>query len=608
MPPEARQRLKTRRVKRACDYCNGRSIKCQPSPDTLRCKNCLDFDQLCTYKRQPKKRGVPPRPRPPDPNDLSGPASSGPSGSEVNVARRDHVEQNHEEAVGDWNAPYVASQAAIMDLIELYFEIVYPVFPFFHQPSFLRTVSRGQYNHDKNLFAATLAICALVSARVRDGAVTNPRWDSPNALQEIPSDVFYAEAAKQVVLGKSSDLNLMRANAVLALAAIQDGNVRDMHLHIGRYHTLVAMDGLHDEANWPKPMGLIEAEERRRLFWSIYTLDIFSSVVWGGIGRCQEQQSQVAYPTEIDDDLFDNTGIFSQALLARPGHGPSPGRHGLQVSSTCWLSGWNAVTDFYRVLEHVLMQFRDRRARSSSRSWLHDIFQDNPTFSQASVLDCVMRMYRDLPHCFKETPPFTFNASVDRFGFQAANITATLQLLRMVLLSASGASVADRCQVASEVINAFIAVPNSYHQAISAPLLHHIGSIGDILGTVLGEPLSQNDYAYVRSTLLLMAQLLANLDGVKSGTGAADRLRTQVLKIDDFMTAQRGMRFTNDIQQLSSTPSQTDNVLSGGPLDAISPYNVTSNGGNGLGLSPFQLPPDVVGDLTWLYDFTQPVQ
>ena len=219
---------------------------------------------------------MPPCPRP----NATVNSSSAPTGV-PRESHNVHVDQERDgtddEESQEWTAPNVASQATIMDLVELYFEIVYPIFPFFHRPSFVRAISRGQHLKDRNLFAATLAVCALVSARIRDGAVTNPKWDI-STLQETSSEVFYVKAAKQAVLGKVSDLNLMRANAILALAAIQNGNIRDMHLHLGRYHTLVAMDGLHDESNWPKQMGLIEVEERRRLFWSVYTLDIYVSL------------------------------------------------------------------------------------------------------------------------------------------------------------------------------------------------------------------------------------------------------------------------------------------------------------------------------------------
>jgi hypothetical protein len=34
----------------------------------------------------------------------------------------------------------------------------------------------------------------------------------------------------------------------------------------------------------------------------MYTLDIYSSVVWSGVIRCREQQSNVFYHTEVDDE------------------------------------------------------------------------------------------------------------------------------------------------------------------------------------------------------------------------------------------------------------------------------------------------------------------
>ncbi len=63
-----------------------------------------------------------------------------------------------------------------MDLTEIYFEVVYPVFPFFHQPTLLRNVARGEYASSRSLFAAVMALCALSSARVRDGALYTERW------------------------------------------------------------------------------------------------------------------------------------------------------------------------------------------------------------------------------------------------------------------------------------------------------------------------------------------------------------------------------------------------------------------------------------------------
>jgi hypothetical protein len=129
-------------------------------------------------------------------------------------------------------------------------------------------ISRGDYTTDKAWFPVTMAVCALVSARVRDQAIFNPSWDV-HELSETPSETFY-DAAVHYSAGwedtrQTHTLNTLRCFALLALTAIQYGNIREMQLFLGKYHTLVAIDGLHDESNWPKDIGIVETEERRRL-------------------------------------------------------------------------------------------------------------------------------------------------------------------------------------------------------------------------------------------------------------------------------------------------------------------------------------------------------
>jgi len=40
-------------------------------------------------------------------------------------------------------------------------------------------------------------------------------------------------------------------------------------------------------------------------------------------------------------------------------------------------------------------------SHATKRSFLHEIFKDQPAVSQASVRDSVMQMYINLPQCFK---------------------------------------------------------------------------------------------------------------------------------------------------------------------------------------------------------------
>ncbi|KAK5627514.1 hypothetical protein RRF57_003229 [Xylaria bambusicola] len=247
----SRQKPKRRRVTQACDFCHKRAIKCQKSPVETSCENCKDFSQPCTFNRRPRKRGVQVR--------------TVVRTAEDNQSEENSASESTSEVQEPWTSPSIVSQAAIVDFVELYFEIVYPIFPLFHRPSLMRRVSRGEYTSDKAFFISIMAICALVAVRIRDGSVTNPRRDV-SSLQNLDSEIFYTEAQNQLSsAGDQINIHIIRSHALMAIAAIQKGFIRDMRKHLGMYHMLVDMYGLHDESNWPVGIGLIEREERRRL-------------------------------------------------------------------------------------------------------------------------------------------------------------------------------------------------------------------------------------------------------------------------------------------------------------------------------------------------------
>ena len=149
MPSDPRLR-KLSRVSRACDFCHNRSSRCQQSSeDTSRCQKCIDFDLQCTYTRPVQKRGLKPK------------RSSGlsatthlPLGSldladdeeqKTREARRhsnldsaslqphDGIRSAVESdspahsASSHWRAESMPDQETIGALVEIYFDIVYPM-------------------------------------------------------------------------------------------------------------------------------------------------------------------------------------------------------------------------------------------------------------------------------------------------------------------------------------------------------------------------------------------------------------------------------------------------------------------------------------------------
>lgn len=139
-------------------------------------------------------------------------------------------------------------------------------FPLFHRVSFINKLQSHEYLRNQGLFASTMAVCALTSARARDGALYSNRWD-PSQLASPPSEVFQMAAKDSIPkdLATANGTDYMRACAILAIASIQNGQIRAMRQYAGMYHTLLDMDGLYDEKLWPKNLNVIEIEERRRL-------------------------------------------------------------------------------------------------------------------------------------------------------------------------------------------------------------------------------------------------------------------------------------------------------------------------------------------------------
>ncbi|KAK4984673.1 hypothetical protein LTR50_006464 [Elasticomyces elasticus] len=302
---------------------------------------------------------------------------------------------------------------------------------------------------------------------------------------------------------------------------------------------------LHDEAYWPENITNIEKEERRRLFWSMYTLDVYSSVVWNGPFHCQEAHAKVRYPVELDDELI------------------APDASPMDGGKTCWLQGWNFTTDLYRVLEQATTRARKRRQPSNA--------------------------------IFREISPVTGDRQKDIFGFQAANIQATLALLRMVFFSIEeNQNVERKCDVANELLSVFHSVPAAYLRAISTPLIYHLGSIGQILGSVMEGLLSENSYQQVRMMLLSMADLLERLEsGLERAAGASRDLRKQVDKIEEYMRTQRLILDTLDMPR---------NVATNEGLQTLD--SVVTDGFES-GVPQFQLPPELLVEWMWPLDLTQ---
>lgn len=321
----------------------------------------------------------------------------------------------------------------------------------------------------------------------------------------------------------------------------------------------------------------------------MYTLEVYSSAVFGSMTSLKEAQSNVSYPSDSDDfseECGKSRAPWPLDVSSRERHSPV-----VQQEHVSWLQGWNFTTDLYRVLEYAIDHSRPRQ-RSANGDHIFEASLDHQDQLRTALMTSIEAKYASLPECFKQLHPVTPTSKIDACGFQAANIAATFQLVRMTLFDAADATVDEKCEIVNSLLLSFSRIPIEYLRAISTPLLYHLAGIGTILGPVFKRPLSNSTYQQVRSVLLALADFLADLEtGLSSATnrqdGASGRLRSHVIRLDETMNRQ---------QLLDPLAGQ----------DHVGPFNVNTSSTNVPNFSPeFQLPTSLLDEWSWAFDFAQ---
>ncbi|KAB8337296.1 hypothetical protein FH972_021597 [Carpinus fangiana] len=579
---EEKKPRKARRVLKACDFCHSRSIRCRTSAeDSQRCQNCYDYGQPCMFTRPSMKRGLGARKK---------------DGGALSAAGRPE---------GVPKAALVADQATIVDLVEVYFEVVYPIFPLFHRASIVRRVARAEFNTSKPFYAVVMAICALSAARVKDGALFSGHWNL-ETLSRVSSATFFdaAEVAVPKNIDALEQFEYMRTVAMLSLISLQTGYIERMHFYMGIYNTFIKVKHWHEESKWPDGISVIERQERRRLFWCMYTLDVYAAAVFDKTVSYREAETSVGYPNELDDAILDDAEargpLLGQQFLDHLQH-----QRALELAcapdKVHWLRGWNFTTDLYRVLEYVISESHMRKCIGSPHS-PYNVYAPKHSSHQPEIFSKVKSMYTALPCAFKHSPPFTTDnaPATDRFAICAANITATLQLLRMAVYAADvSPSVEQKCQIVNELLQSFSLVPFEYLRVISTPLLFHLAGIGTFLGPVIQGPMSRHAYDMVRSVLLALADFLTGLEvGMSCANGASKRLRFHIGRIDDHMRNQEGL--------VGAAMGHAHAVL--GAAGGSGSEGLAMVMHDDVGEMPeIRLPPDILQDtFEWAFDFYSP--
>ena len=271
---------------------------------------------------------------------------------------------------------------------------------------------------------------------------------------------YLAEAVRLVPTDfRGWDLDLVRSYGLLALLGAHRGDNALLHKYLGLYHGICGLTNLHDESRWPADTTECDREVRRRLFWSMYRLEVHSACVLGNALYSSESQSNVEYPVGVHHESF---------LIGRNVHFENS------------FLGFDTTTDLYRVLEHVLA---DLRCKASTKQSRLGIRQD----SKATVItEKLAELQKEL------TPQLSFaslranDGKRHRCGYQAANVLCTIHFVRLISCAPNEIEVA--CQTAQDMVASMKGIPVEHIRSIGSLPVRQLAVVGHVLLGLASQP------------------------------------------------------------------------------------------------------------------------
>lgn len=336
-----------------------------------------------------------------------------------------------------------------------------------------------------------MALCAVSSQMAALSAVFDASLLVDLDLQD--SDQYFLKAVSTMPIrtAQRQDLDYLRTFGLLAVYSLQQGNVSDLHRYLGLCHAFVAQHGFHDESRWPTDLNLTAVDDRRRLFWCIYRLEIHSACVYGHVVRMPESQVSILYP-RITPTMDRETQV--------------------------WTAGWDYITDLFRLLEYSMFSLRGGKNRKA----LLAAFCDKP--SPITLMDGLSRAKSKKPHILLDLEVSQTVSQSNRCQYMAVQVLCTETLVNVMSLLYCQAPANEVMDIAQNFLEEVTKAPLIMFKIAGSQIVHQLLGVGHML---------YNASCYERSIyvpeakrlIVFLGDLVKNLeDDIPAAIEAGDRL------------------------------------------------------------------------------------
>lgn len=349
----------------------------------------------------------------------------------------------------------------------------------------------GTPDPDDASYILLMALCAVSCQTVTLNAVFDETL--LEGLVDYDSDKYYSEAVSKIPahIHESQDLDYLRSFGLLAVYALRQGDHSDHHRYLGLCHALMGQMGFHDEGRWPNDLPLEEIDDRRRLFWCIYRLEVHSACVFGHLVRMPESQISVLYPR------------ITPAM---------------DLETHAWTAGWDYITDLFRLLEYAIFSIRGHQNRKSVFSVLCE--RPSPT----TLFDSFTRLKAKKSPILLKLERQHIRFQSNRCKYIAAQVASTETLIHIMTLLYCQAPAREVIEVATKFLEELSNLPLIMFKVASNQIVQQLLGIGHMLHNACrydnGPYRSEG-----RRLIAFLGDLVQSLHpDIPSAAGAAERL------------------------------------------------------------------------------------
>ena len=185
-------------------------------------------------------------------------------------------------------------------MVNIFFQEWAPLFPVLHRPTFLTLYERYVADPDEVTDKAEIAQLNLVFGIAALSTGTRSS-----------SDLESFEAQWKAALDASIQDNTMSTLQALVLAqlfCVQQGDFTRLLTYKGLSTTLCTRLGLH-QSQKRFALGTLTCETRKKVFWTLYTVDSFTAVLLGLPKQLKDEDVHCEMPVDADDEYITERGF-----------------------------------------------------------------------------------------------------------------------------------------------------------------------------------------------------------------------------------------------------------------------------------------------------------